>query len=95
MIKATNNGHIKTKGTEAELLADLINIVHSLMTKGEISEEIIDVAIGLAKAKVKGNAKEYMSKMLKQRFKKVTEMAIDVKGLLKQIKEDNEKEEEQ
>lgn len=98
MIKADRH-RVKARGTNSELLANLAAIVESLMTEGEIREEMIDVAVGLGKASAKGkdDLKKYMydklEEALRQKSKEATEIGIDLEGLLKQIKEKREKEE--
>lgn len=101
MIKV-KNGVLQAKGSDSELLSDLAVIISALITKTQIKEEMIDITVGLGKASAKGEStlKEYMHDKLKEVLLKktekteVTEMGIDIEGLLKQIKEEKEENED-
>lgn len=98
MIKS-KNGHIEGKGDDVELLKDLSFIISTLITDGEIDEELIDIAVGLGKAHAKGEENDYMENTLKKRLvEKLKEnldtVEIDLNELMKQIKEEKEENED-
>lgn len=101
MIKA-KNGKVEGKGTEAELLADLAQIVCALIEE-DTREDLIDVVVGLGKAIAKGKDKEYKAKVLKDTIIKKLEkldienpttIGINLNELLKQIKKEEEENED-
>ena len=93
MIKA-KKGRVQGKGYTPELLADLAEIVRSLIEE-DIKEEMIDVAVGLGKALAKGEGDEFKLKTLKEALEKKGKkvVTVDLMGLIKQAKEMKEKEE--
>ncbi len=95
MIKC-RKGNIKVAGSQSEVLTDLATIVRGLIEHGKINEEMIDVAVGLGKAKAQGNADKFMKDTLKEALQKVTnatEIKVDLSELIKQIKEEKEENE--
>lgn len=92
MIKA-RNGKVEGKGTNAELLADLAQIIHTMIKKGEFEVELIDLAVDLGKAGAKGETKKFMANKIKELLEKKTEaetIAINLSELIKQVKEEKD-----
>lgn len=94
MIKS-RNGKVEGKGTEAELLADLAQIVCALIEE-DTKEELIDVAVGLGKARSKGK-KEYeayktktIQELQKKKNAEAKTIAINLSELIKQVKEEKD-----
>lgn len=97
MIKS-KNGRVEGKGTDTELLKDLTFIISTLITDGEIGEELIDIAVGLGKAHAKGEENEYIKKTLEKKLieklkENLNTVEIDLNELMKQIKEEKEENE--
>ena len=96
MIKAKTNRigcDIQIGGEQTTLLAELTAIITDFLEEGVADENLIDIAVGLAKAKVNGNIQEYMRKTLKETIlnkikeeKEEKEDADDLDNLLDSIK---------
>ena len=71
MIKANSDKEgceVKVKGNDTTLCAELTAIMVSMLEDKIINEELLDVAVGLAKAEAKGKRSEYMKKILKEKI---------------------------
>ena len=86
IIKEGKKGcHVQVAGKTSELLSELAYLIDTLLESEDINEEILDVAIGLGKAKAKGNTNEFMRTKLKEvMLKAFDKMAGDIE------KEENE-----
>ena len=98
MIKC-KKGRVEGAGKDNELIEDLAFIISTLITDGEISEEMIDIVVELGKAHAKGEDHEYMVNKVKEVQEKLKENAntigINLTELKKQIEELKEKEEDE
>ena len=100
MIKAEGNNKgcaVQIKGTDVLLLAELTAIIANFLEEGVADEKLIDIAVGLAKAKVNGTHDEYMEQTIKEIIKEKTapkkekpdneldEVLEGIKGLINEL----------
>lgn len=81
LIKENKKGcQVQIEGTTSELLSELTCLIDTLLEDESVNENLIDVAVGLGKAKAKGTVDEYMKNTLKDIMAKaIDKMADDIK----------------
>lgn len=90
MIKAEGNNKgcaIEIKGNDVVLLAELTAIIADFLEEGIADERLIDIAVGLAKAKADGTDTEYMEQTIKEVAKETQAQAPKKEKLDKELDE--------